>query len=157
LKSNIDKGWTFFRILKVLVLALVLLALSLYGKFFDPTITLQMCLQNPQKYDGALIEIGTETTVKEILADGFTIEQMGKVVKVAGKTENISPNKFVSLQVVFHKGPWLELKKSHIAKYRRLKIAVSVIPALFIFFLFLREYTFRFKRFEFIERRSCRT
>lgn len=157
MKSNIDKGWTFFRILKALVLALVLLALSLYGKFFDPTITLQMCLQNPQKYDGALIEIGTETTVKEILADGFTIEQMGKVVKVAGKTENISPNKFVSLQVVFHKGPWLELKKSHIAKYRRLKIAVSVIPALFIFFLFLREYTFRFNRFEFIERRSCRT
>ncbi|NIA30166.1 MAG: hypothetical protein GWP06_09675 [Actinobacteria bacterium] len=157
MKSNADKEWTFFRIMQVLVLALVLLALSLYGKYFDPTITLQMCLQNPQKYDGALIEIGTETTVREILADGFTIEQMGKVVKVVGKTDNIFPNEFVSLQVVFHKGPWLELKKSHIAKYRRVKIAVSVIPVLFVFVLFFREYKFRFRKFKFVERRSCRT
>lgn len=96
--------------------------------------------------------VGTEVTVHEVMPDGFTIKQMGKVVKVFGMAESVSPNEYVYLQAVFHKGPWLDLKKIHVAKYRRLKIVTSVVPVVFIFFLFFREYKFNFVKIEFSER-----
>ena len=150
--ESLTNSWSGKRFIRTLGLALSLIGLSLYGKVFDPTVTLQMCLRAPEKYDGALIEVGTEATVGDVLADGFTIRQMGKTVRVVGRSEDVAPGEYVNLLAVFHDGPWLELRRLHVAKYRRAKILLSAIPAVGVILLFLYRFRFDIHRFEFSER-----
>jgi len=131
---------------------IVMIGLIFYGKVFNPAITLEMCLNEPEKYDGKTISIGTEITINKILPDGFTIKQFGQIVKVKGKAENIVPGDYITLIVIFHKDRWLELIDYHVAKKRRFKIFVSIFPALLIIYIFFKTFYFDFKRFEFVER-----
>ncbi|MBN2410412.1 hypothetical protein JXQ31_01895 [candidate division KSB1 bacterium] len=141
-----------FRIVVLLTYFIAMLLLIFYGKNFYPAITLEMCLNQPERYDGSQIDIGTEITVDKIYQDGFTIKQFGHIVKVKGRAENMEPGDFITLSVVFHKDGWLELKSYHIAKKRRFKIAVSIFPALLVIYLLLKSFSFDFKRFVFEER-----
>jgi hypothetical protein len=133
-------------------LLLLLASLLWYGKVYNPEITLQMCLASPERHDGAMINIGTEVTVAEVLPDGFVIRQMGRTIKVMGNAPGLGIGEFISLQAVFHRPGWLELKALHVARNRRAKIWTSVIPMALILGFFFHRYRFDWRRFEFRER-----
>ncbi len=141
-----------FRFFVLLLCVIVMLMLIIYGKVFNPAVNLEMCLNQPDKYDGQTISIGTEITVDKIFPDGFTIKQFGHIVKVKGHAENLAPADFITLSAVFHQEGWLELESYHVAKKRRFKIFLSVFPALFVIYLFFRSFAFDYKRFVFVER-----
>jgi len=128
------------RLLRLLCLLVAMALLIWYGKEKNPSITLTMCLAEPEKYHGRLIEVANETIVQQVYNDSFTVRYLGRVVTVIGDTEGVRPGEFLSLIAVFDKSGKLLLQKKHIAIYRRWKIAVSVLPVLLILFLFLRQY-----------------
>ena len=137
------------RILFAVSSLLLMIWLSWYGKENDPTITLQMCLKEPRRYDNAIIEVGTEATVDSLTKDGFILKQMGKKIKVVGSDKDLKTGEYISLLAVFHNEGWLELKKIHVAKNRRLKILTSLLPVLLVFYFFFRHYRFHCQTFEF--------
>ncbi len=157
LKNNGGSSWPPQRILTVFGLLILIAGLLWYGKVKNPTVTLQMCLAAPERYNGSLIEVGAEATVAQVIEDGFILRQMGKRVKVVGTVNSLQVGEFVGLLAVFHQPGWLELKKIHVAKNRRAKIWFSVIPLIIVFFLCARQYRIDLSRFEFAERDSCRT
>jgi hypothetical protein len=141
------------RFVRVAALLLALLALIWYGATHNPTVTLAMCLAEPDRYDGCRIEVANETIVQDIFAHGFTVRYLGNSVTVKGDTTGVRKGEFLSLVVVFHKQGWLELEKLHIAIYRRWKIWVSVLPVILFAILFVRRYRFDVRHMQWQERR----
>ncbi|MBN1997698.1 hypothetical protein JW935_09110 [candidate division KSB1 bacterium] len=140
------------RPVRIILYLSVMLGLFIYGKVKNPAVTLQMCLNNPQKYDGCEIKVGGEAKVAELTRDGFTIVQMGRKVPVKGCVPNLKPNEFVNMWVIFHKDGWLELQEIYVAVQRRSKIYLSVLPVLLITGLFLYYFKFNLRQIEICER-----
>ncbi len=111
-----------------------------------------MCLRDPLRYDRQEIGVGTEAKVVEIFPGGFMLQEMGRTIRVEGNSLNALPGDFVRLRAVFHKEGYLELKHLYVAKGRRLKIVISILPALLVLFLILKSYKFNWRRMLFTER-----
>ncbi|MBN1559267.1 hypothetical protein JW998_03410 [candidate division KSB1 bacterium] len=140
-----------YRLLRVAVYFSSLVLLVLYGRFFHPFVTLQMCLADPEKYDGVTIHVGNEAVIVEVLPDGFSLEQLGRRVRVLGPRD-VRVGEFIILNAVFHKEGWLEVKRMRIAEKRRAKIWLSVFPAVFICIYFVARFRFDFRTLYFEER-----
>ena len=143
------------RITVIVVLLILLVALMHYGFKHYPSVTLQMCLDNPTRYHGTEIGIGTEATISKLDTDGFFIQQMGNSVKVFGEADNVRLGDFVQMRAIFHKAGYLELRQLYIAKKRRQKIVVSIAPTVLVLVLFLKTYKFDLRRFLFCERNDA--
>ena len=148
---------TFRQWLRIFLYLLVLTGFVFYGKQYNPTVTLQMCLQNPHQYDGILLNVGGEAKVAAVSEGRFTIEQLGKRIEVVGFHPEIKPDEFVMLEAVFHQEGWLELRRVYVAVFRRYKIYVSLLPLVIVFILFLRSFRFDCRRMFFYERHLWRT
>ena len=140
------------RYIRLFCFLVIMICLLFYGKVFNPAITLQMCLNNPEKYDGVVIQVRHEATVLEIKDDGFTIQEMGRVIKVVGPNKNIKENEFIDIDAVFHKSGWLELVQARIEINRRYKMIISIFPAIFVIALFFYSFRFDFNKFTFCKR-----
>ena len=151
------KSGNKFRAARIALYLLFLSLLILYGYYFHPHVTLQMCLADPQKYTGSRIEVGNEALVHEIFKDGFSIKQQNRIVPVHGMSADVKINEFVIIDATFHELGWLEAHRIRVAKKRRYKIVLSVLPVLFILILFFKRYRFDFHNLYFIERKPCRT
>jgi len=114
--------------------------------------TLQMCLDDPLKYDGMEIGVGTEAKVIQLLPDGFIVREAGRTFRVKGNPQDASLGDFVRMSAVFHKEGYLELKHLQVAKGRYIKIVVSIAPALLVLFLLFRTYRFDLCRMLFKEK-----
>ncbi|MGQ9560087.1 MAG: hypothetical protein ACUVWA_06210 [Candidatus Oleimicrobiaceae bacterium] len=136
---------------------MLLVALTYYGYRAFPEIRLADCLHDPARYDGALITVGTEATVERVLPDGFLVRQMGRVVRVIGDAGNARPGDFVRFRARFHREGHLTLEQLYVAKRRRAKVAVSILPALLVVALVIKTYRFDPHRLCFVERKPCRT
>ena len=133
------------RISALVLLPLVMVLLSIYGQRNDPSITLSMCLQAPQRYDLQTITIGIETTIKKIEHDNFVVTQMGRDFLVYGHCAGMRENDFVQLVGIFHKEGWLELESCYVARYRRIKIWISIFPIFLVAGLFFKEWRWHWK------------
>ncbi|MDZ7723133.1 MAG: hypothetical protein U5R06_10095 [candidate division KSB1 bacterium] len=141
------------RLIRITIYIAVLTGLILYGYIHIPDITLQMCLQDPDRYDGTTITVGNEATVKNLTHDGFIIKQRGRLIPVnSARVNDLKPGVFINFSAVFHKPGWLQAKEIHIMKQRRLKIWVSVIPVIVVVILFFRHFRFDFKNRQFEKR-----
>ncbi len=118
--------------LYILLLILALAGMIWSGKKYNPAITLRMCLENPQQYDGETLFIGTEITVRDVYEDGFSIHQMGHVVRVAGHPGGVKRGDFVQLVAIFRAPDHLELQKLYVAQKRRWKIGLSILPLVLV-------------------------
>jgi hypothetical protein len=114
--------------------------------------TLQMCLDDPLKYDGMEIGVGTEAKVIQLLPDGFIVREVGRTFRVKGNPQEASLGDFVRMRAVFHKEGYLELTRLQVAKGRYTKIVVSIAPALLVLFLLFRTYKFDWRRTLFKEK-----
>ena len=133
-------------------LLLILAGLLYYGHRFNPEIKLSMCLKNPTRYDGREIPVGTEARVIKRLADGFILQEMNHTIHVKGANQEISPGEYVRIRAIFHKEGYLELKRIYVAKGRRLKIFLSIVPAVLVLSLLFKIYRFDWRRMLFTER-----
>ena len=133
-------------------LLFILICLIWFGFQNAPSITLQMCLDNPTYYDGYEIGVGNEATIAQLLPEGFLVRQMSNTIRVSGGPQNASVGDFVQLRAIFHKEGYLELVKMHVAKQRRAKIFISVVPTLLILFIFFRRFKFNWRQMFFHER-----
>jgi len=129
-----------------------LIYLMWYGFQNAPSITLRMCLENPALYDGCNIGIGNEATIAQLIPGGFLIKQMGKTMRVYGDSQNASAGDFVQLRAIFHEEGYLELVHFHVAKKRRVKIFVSLVPTLLILIIFFKRFKFDWRQILFYER-----
>lgn len=149
MKKKSSPAW---RWILTLVLVLILVGLVYYGYRNNPSVGLQVCLDNPLGYDGREIGVGTEATVVRRLTDGFIVKELGRTIRVEGNPQEASPGDFVRMRGVFHKEGYLELKQLYVAKQRRLKILISIVPVLFVLVLFFRTYRFDWRRLLFTEK-----
>ncbi len=140
-----------------ILLCALLAGLIYYGKEHNPAITLGMCMENPAAYDGQTIFIGTEITVREVLEDGFRIHQMGRFARVYGESAQVKKGDSVQLVAQFRAPDQLVLEKLYIAKKRRWKIALSVVPVVLIAVALFSAFKVDGRRFEIVERGRCRT
>ena len=140
------------RWMRIFALACILTALVVYGYYHNPNVTLEMCLANPEKYDGYTISISTEPTIAEIHDGWFIFNQLGRRHKVIGDAGSGSVGDFFSMKAVFNKDSDIELVGLHIAKARRWKIVVSILPVLVVVFLFIKYYRFNWNTFTLIEK-----
>ncbi len=145
------------RLFTVCLLFGALVALTLYGYRAYPELRLSACLQDPLRYDGAQLIVGNEATVQSLLPDGFVIHQMGRSLRVLGNPGEAQVGDFVRMQVTFHKEGHLTLHRLYVAKKRRAKVAVSLLPALLVAGLCIRAYRFDRSRACLVERNKCLT
>jgi hypothetical protein len=135
------------RLARILTILLVLLGLSWYGKTNNPAITLQECLQQPDRYEGTRIQVATEVTVIQTWPDSLRVHQMGAFCTVVGPPGDARPGDFVSMSAIFHAPGWLELVELHPARGRRAKIIWSMLPLLVLAGAWLAAYRCNWRRF----------
>jgi hypothetical protein len=61
---------------------------------------------------------------------------------VNGTIQELNKNDHIDIVAIFHKEGYLELKEFHVRKFRRSKIFLSILPILFVTWLFFRRYRF---------------
>jgi hypothetical protein len=128
--------------------------LSYYSAFYHPWITLNECLDDPVKYDGYTITSFKEPMIGNIYSDGFQlILKDGNSIRVYCDTTGLISREYIGLIAVFHQEGYLVAKDLMIARNRRHKIWLSIIPVLFVCILLFNFYRFNLKKF-LIESRS---
>lgn len=141
------------RWLKMAFLSLLLFGLCAYGRYFHPWISLSDCLKHPEKYDQHVVLSFDEPVIGKIDSTGFELlHKGGPPVYVYADTSGLKTGEFVALSAVFHKQGYLTAIRAAVAHRRREKMAVSVIPVIFVGILFFRYFRIRAFKIERIER-----
>ena len=92
-------------------------------------------LKNPEEYAGKRVAIFIEARITAPMAGGFMLEQRGEQLQVHAAVKNAPLNEFVSVAGIFQPPNHLYADTVHLARDRRWKMAVSVIPVLALVFL----------------------
>jgi hypothetical protein len=139
----------YARTIHLIVLGITLFSLSFYSAHFHPWIGLNDCLQNPQKYDGQLVTSYNEPMIGEIYSDGFQlIQKQVPSIRVYSDTTDLSTGEYVGIRAVFHREGYLVATNLKVARNRRSKIWLSVIPVLIICSFLMYYYRFNMKTFQ---------
>jgi hypothetical protein len=133
------------RLAIICILSVILAGLCLYGSIHRPWLSLDTCLAHPEKYDGSLVTYMSEPSIDEITPDGFILRFHGGRIPVYSDTTGLRINEYVGILATFHKEGFLTAEKIVIAKNRRYKILLSLIPALMIVILFINQFKFSFR------------
>jgi len=129
----------------ILLLFITVCGLGYYNTRTSPWISVADCLEDPEAYDGKLVTRYREPLIGEIFADGFQlIQKNAPSIRVYADTTGLISGKFVGMRAVFHKQGYIEVRSLHVAKRRRYKIWISVLPVFLVGFLCLK--TFRWNQ-----------
>jgi len=143
-----------YRAQKIIVLSFVIILFCAYSHMssLERALDYQECLLDPDRSDGRELIVKSGAMTGKIFNDTFEIVQNDKKIMVIGDTNGLKSNEYVSLRATFHKGGYLTVNEMHVHKYRRLKIAISIIPTMAVCWIFFRKYKFNFKKMMFVER-----
>ncbi|RKY82772.1 hypothetical protein DRQ07_00330 [candidate division KSB1 bacterium] len=138
------------RFLYILISIVVLTGLAIYNYNAHPWIDVAQCMNDPENYDGKIVEKFREPMIGKILNDGFILKQKhGQSIRVYADTSGLKTGEYLGLTARFHKEGYLEAVKIKVSKYRRYKIWLSVIPVFFVLFLLIFNLKFNWKKFYF--------
>lgn len=138
------------RWLQFILLLFLLIFLSWYGAKNNPWTTLKDAQANPDVYDGRLINLFIFPRITALYADGFQIKQVdGLSIRVFGDTTGLRTGEFVGLQAIYHHEGFLTATRATVAKNRKYKIVLSLIPVVFVLLLFGKFYRFNVRKFQF--------
>jgi len=138
------------KLILILILLVILILPCLYTGWTHPWLNIEECLQNPKKYDGKLITEYWEAKIGEIYSDGFQlIQRHAPYIRVYCDTTGLKTGEFVGLKAFFNKNGYLRAEKVTMAHNRKYKIWLSVIPVIFVLFLFIRYFNFNLKKIQF--------
>jgi len=143
-----------YRAKKIIALSFVIILFCIHSHKNRPEMALKFseCLLNPKQYNGRELIIKNEAKTGEIFKDKFEILQGNDKIMVIGAIESLKKNEYVTLRATFHKEGYLTVKDMHVHKYRRLKIAISMITIILVGWIFFRKYRFNLGQMVFIER-----
>ncbi len=136
-----EKGRPF----RIAFFLLVLGGLIAYGACTNPLITLSMCLDDPQRWDGTMIVVGNESVVRAVEENSFTISYLGKLVRVKGRLPAEAVGQFIIFRARFTAPDRLEAVEIHVANGRRAKIVLSLLPTIGIGIWFMRRFRFNLR------------
>ena len=128
------------RTIKIIALAAVLFLFCLYSQLAYPVLTYQQCLSDPARYDGSLVQVALGARLLKISPYTITLRQPDgpRKILVPSGTSSLKGEvgDFCSAITYFHRDGTLELrnidKDFRAAPLRRLKIIISIFPALFV-------------------------
>jgi len=111
-------------------------------------------LNEPEKYDGVVVEVPGVARVSRVMQDGFYLTLGKNRIKVKGTVKNLNEGDFVALVSVFHKEGYLELKEVRVRteKMYSVKIIVSLLATSLVLIWFFRTYGFHFRKGIFVPR-----
>ncbi len=125
---------------------LLLAGLSVYGRLHHPWISYRECVRDPGRCRGRVIESFREPMIGPIGPDGFTLLQRGeKPVFVHADTTGLKSGEYTGLKAVLREDGSLEAARIVVARGRREKMIISLIPAALIVLLFLIRFRFDFR------------
>ena len=131
----------------ILLLLTMMILLSFYGARHHPWIHIKDCLQDPVQYDGKLVTDFSEPMIGEIYADGFTLlQKQVPPIRIYSDTTGLIQGEYVGLRGIFHKEGYITASIVGIAKNRKEKIWISVLPVFFVGILFIRQYRFNINK-----------
>ena len=121
------------------ILLTALFGLCFWGRYFHPWIDTTQCDRNPATCDGLLVIHFSEPMIGEIYKDGFLLLQKNKQpIRVRSDTTGLIPGEFIGLSAIYHREGYLETVSLEIARNRRYKIWLSVIPLGIVIFALIR-------------------
>lgn len=142
-----------YRVTIIIILCLILTGLCIYGGVNSPWLTLDVCLKDPEQYNGALVTHITEPRVGKITSDGFYLKSKGHPdIFVFSDTTGLISGEYLGITAIFHKEGHLEVQTLFIAENRRYKILLSIIPVILIAGLFFSHFHWNWKRMQFEEK-----
>ncbi len=128
------------------LLLLGLFSLSYFSVHDHPWISVADCLGNPEKYDGTVITSYYEPKIGEIYTDGFELLQKHyPSIRVYADTTGLIQGEYVGLKAIFYEEGYLKAVDLIIAKKRREKIWISVLPTILIGILLLKYFRLNWK------------
>jgi hypothetical protein len=135
------------RTIGMLLLLSAVLGLCIYNARTNPWISVSDCLEDPEAYDGKMVARYREPMIGEIFPDGFRLlQKQAPSIRVFSDTTGLVSGEFVGMRAIFHKQGYLEAISIHVAKRRRHKIGISVVPVFFIGFLLWKYFNWNRKK-----------
>lgn len=140
--------------LKLSILIIWILSMCSYSHLRNPgSVSLQDCLEDPERFDKVVLTFGTNSKAGKVKKDRFElITNDGTKVTVFGSAKGLRENEYIDLETIFHKEGYFELKKIYVRKLRRLKIILSILPVLLVAWLFFTRYKFNLEKMRFVEK-----
>ena len=137
------------RIVTMLGLVIGLVGLSFYTAHNHPWIDTTECLQHSEQFDGCLVIRFREPMIGEIYNDGFQLIQKNQPpIRVYSDTTELRSGEFIGLQAIYHKEGYLTAEDLRVARNRRYKIWISMIPVLILGVGILCLFRFDSRRFQ---------
>lgn len=130
----------------------VALALCVYAGLYPPGRTLDDCLAQPAEHDGAIIYTPHESTIGDVAEGGFLLRWGGREILVRGAFPSLPRGTYVQVKGVFHRQGYIEALAIHVGRYRRLKMAVSIMGAAIALYLVWKNFTWDRRERAFRER-----
>ena len=139
-----------FRFLKIIAPLLIILVIVIYGEIKGPLLFpgFLEVRKNPQQFINKKISFGGK--IIKIDKNYFLIEIRKKPVKVLGSLEKNKLNYSINGKAIYLTDGSLKATNFHLSNLRIYKIILSIIPIIFIAYLFLKQYQFDFKKMKFI-------
>lgn len=138
-----------YKPLKIIIPLLIILIMVLYGtnKIPQKYPGYEEARNNPGKYIEKEIYTGGKISV--IKEHYFQFVANGITVKANGDLDKYGVGANISGRAVFHEDKSVTFTSYHISSLRDYKIWLSLLPTLFIAYLFFRQYKFNFKKMMF--------
>ncbi len=141
----IHSRWSLFTVIMILLSGLVW-----YAGNHPPWIDLKDCVRDPGQYDGKQVTYIREPRVDSLTEDGFILKYgSGKIrVKADFIPAGFKAGEYIGMTAIYHKDGTLTAEKLIIARNRRYKIWLSVIPVLTVAVLFFRFFRWNRSKFQ---------
>ncbi len=110
--------------------AILLLALGAWSWWSRPFPAVTELLRDPDRYAGVSIRGFVEAKTKVQTAEGFILEHQGRSLHIIAKVDEVPFACFVAVRGRFEPPDRLHAEAIPFMTSRRIKIAVSILPAL---------------------------
>lgn len=114
-----------------------LILLSFYSWIARPVPELAAILRSPHRYVNTTVALYVETVVDSVGPPGFRIRQRDAQIWVRCAAARVHHGDFIALDGIFQPDSTLVLGQYRVAKFRRLKMTVSIFGMIFVFLLLI--------------------
>lgn len=127
--------------------AAAIAALGWWSWYSDPDPSLPEVIASAADFEGRQVKISDEPVVESVATDSFIVRSRGFRLRVSGRVSTDDVGRFVYVRGIFRRpaasAEWdgiINPAEHHVARGRRAKIWLSVIPVVWITVLLLRHF-----------------
>lgn len=133
---------------------LCLLGLGIAAELTRPYPTLLEVLADPQRFDNRRLALIVECHVAGVTPSGFILQQMDSKILVRSDEKEVHVGDDLVIEGIFHAPARLDVLRMRIASRRRMKMVISVVPALLVIVLVITNVSYDRHAGEFFLRKS---